>query len=494
MDAIAFEHHLTSPQGHGRVPDGAVTVTVDGGACCDRVALSISVGGDRVTDAGFEAHGCGAATAAGSAAVTLVRGCSVFEAARIGAAEIAGELGGLSPGKLHAAEVAADALARSLGAAVRAAGCVPPASPNGAHTSRTLVAMSGGVDSAVAALLCARDGETAGVTNTVAVTLELWSDHENDAERSCCSSTAVAQARALAHDMGLPHFTIDLRDEFRAGVVEPFIAGYAAGETPNPCVGCNGHVRLDAMLELADRLGCRQLATGHYAQIAEADHHDGPLLRAAADDAKDQTYMLTALSPVSLARMRFPLGGLTKPEVREIAADAGLPVASKAESQDLCFLAGTNRGRFLARHGGVGTAAGDLVDADGNVVGRHDGQHLFTVGQRRGIGVAAGEPLYVLDKDAVRNEVTVGPRSALRTTRVAVRNARLSRVGARVDRVKLRYRSRPIECRLPGDPEPGRHAALEIELAQAVDGAAPGQLACLMDGDVVIGWATIARG
>ena len=119
MDAIAFEHHLTSPQGHGRVPDGAVTVTVDGGACCDQVALSISVGGDRVTDAGFEAHGCGAATAAGSAAVTLVRGCSVFEAARIGAAEIAGELGGLSPGKLHAAEVAADALARSLGAAVR---------------------------------------------------------------------------------------------------------------------------------------------------------------------------------------------------------------------------------------------------------------------------------------------------------------------------------------------------------------------------------------
>jgi tRNA-specific 2-thiouridylase len=345
----------------------------------------------------------------------------------------------------------------------------------------------------VAALLCARDGKTVGVTNTVAVTLELWSDHENDAERSCCSSTAVAQARALAHDMGLPHFTIDLRDEFRAGVVEPFIAGYAAGETPNPCVGCNGHVRLDAMLELADRLGCHQLATGHYAQIAEPDHDDGPLLRAAADDAKDQTYMLTALSPASLARMRFPLGGLTKPEVRELAADAGLPVASKADSQDLCFLAGTNRGRFLARHGGVGRAAGDLVDGDGNVVGRHDGQHLFTVGQRRGIGVAAGEPLYVLDKDAVRNEVTVGPRSELRTTRVAVRNARLSRAGARVDRVKLRYHSRPIECRLAGDPPPGAHQKLELELAHPVEGAAPGQLACLLDGDVVVGWATIAR-
>ncbi|HUA05834.1 MAG TPA: tRNA 2-thiouridine(34) synthase MnmA [Solirubrobacteraceae bacterium] len=486
MDAIAFEHHLTSPQGHRRVPDGAVTVTVDGGACCDQVALSLRVDGDRVTDAGFEAHGCGAATAAGSAAVTLVRGRSVFEAARIGATQIAAELGGLSPGKLHAAEVAADSLARTLGAAVRDCARVPSPAADPA-AARTLVAMSGGVDSAVAALLSARGGDT------VAVTLELWSDHENDAERSCCSSSAVAQARSLAHSMGLAHFTIDLRDEFRAGVVEPFIAGYAAGETPNPCVGCNGHVRLDAMLEFADRLGCDQLATGHYARVDETDHADGPLLRTAADPAKDQTYMLTALSPASLARMRFPLGELCKTEVREIAAAAGLPVAGKADSQDLCFLAGTNRARFLERHGGIGTATGDLVDGEGNVVGGHDGQHLFTVGQRRGIGVAAGEPLYVLDKDAGHNRVIVGPRHALRTSRVAVRNARLRRAGARVDRVKLRYRSRPIECRLAGDPEPGRHPQLELELAQPVDGAAPGQLACLMDGDVVVGWGTIAR-
>jgi len=419
--------------------------------------------------------------------VTLVRGRSVFEAAQIGAAEIAAELGGLSPGKLHAAEVAADALARTLGVAVRDRACVPKP-PAGAGPARTLVAMSGGVDSAVAALRCARDG-----AETVAVTLELWSDHENDAERSCCSSSAVAQARSLAHSMGLAHFTIDLRDEFRAGVVEPFIAGYAAGETPNPCVGCNGHVRLDAMLALADRLGCHVLATGHYAQIAEVDHHDGPLLRVAADSAKDQTYMLAALAPASLARMRFPLGELCKTEVREIAAAAGLPVASKADSQDLCFLAGTNRSRFLARHGGIANATGRLVDREGNVVGCHDGQHLFTVGQRRGIGVAAGEPLYVLDKDAEHNRVIVGPRSALLTTRVAVRNARLSRAGARVDRVKLRYRSRPIECRLAGEPGTGRHAELELELAHPVDGAAPGQLACLMDGDVVVGWGTIAR-
>jgi tRNA-specific 2-thiouridylase len=480
MDAIAFEHHLTSPQGYRRRPPGAFTAAAGTSACSDEIEVSISVEGDRVADVGFDARGCGAANAAGSAAVTLSRGASIFDAAKIGPSQIATELGGLSPGKLHAAELASDALARALGSAVRAAA---HAAPSGG----TLVAMSGGVDSAVAALLCAREGDTA------AVTLELWADPENDAERSCCSASAVAQARSLAHAMGLPHFTIDLRDEFRAGVVEPFIAGFAAGETPNPCVGCNGHVRLDAMLQVAERLGCDRLATGHYARIAESDG-DWPVLRAAADPAKDQTYMLAALSPESLARMRFPLGGLTKPEVREIAAQAGLPVAGKADSMDLCFMAGTNRARFLARHGKLSIADGPIVDADGNVIGEHHGQHRFTVGQRRGLGVgAAGEPLYVLDKDAAANRVIVGPRSALQTTRVKLRNARLQRSAARVDRVKLRYRSRPLPCRVAGDPEPGRHANLTLELSEPVDGAAPGQLACLMDGELVVGWGTIAR-
>ena len=329
----------------------------------------------------------------------------------------------------------------------------------------------------------------------MAVTLELWADAENDAERSCCSSTAVAQARALAHSLGLAHFTLDLRDEFRAGVVDPFIAGYAAGETPNPCVGCNGHVRLDAMLELADRLGCATLATGHYARTAE--HHDpsGPLLRVAADPAKDQTYMLAGLSPASLARMRFPLGELTKPRVRALAAEAGLPVASKVDSQDLCFLAGTTRGRFLARHGGIGPRRGELVDTSGQVVGEHDGQHLFTVGQRRGLGVAGGEPLYVLDKQAATNRILVGRRSELCTSQVRVRGLRLRRDAGRVDRVKLRYRSKPLRARLDDTASlsAGHHADATIVLDEPVDGAAPGQMACLMDGELVVGWATIAR-
>jgi tRNA-specific 2-thiouridylase len=482
VDALAFEHHLVSPQGLGRLPEDGFAVTAGGAACCDQIRLSVSVRGERVDAAGFVAHGCGAATAAGSAAVTLVRGRPLLEAARVGAAEIAAELGGLSPAKQHTAELAADALARALGAATRATAELPTAAGG-----RTLVAMSGGVDSAVAALRSADAGET------VAVTLELWADPENDAERSCCSASAVAQARALALSIGLPHFTVDLRDEFRAGVVEPFIAGYAVGETPNPCVGCNGHVRLDAMLALADRLGCDWLATGHYARTAEHDDDRGPLLRVAADPAKDQTYMLAALSPSSLARMRFPIGGMTKPEVRAIAAEAGLPVASKADSQDLCFLAGTDRARFLGRHGALGDRPGAIVDRTGKVLGRHRGQHRFTVGQRRGLGVTGDEPLYVLDKDASTNRVTVGPSEALRTRRVALRGARLHRPGARVNRVKLRYRSKPLTARLPGEPAAGSHRSLELELSGFADAAAPGQLACLMEDERVIGWGTITR-
>ncbi len=481
MDRLAFEHHLNSPQGRGAVPAGAHTVTAGGGSCCDRISFSVVVADGIVTGAWFTAEGCGAATAAGSAAVTLVRGQPLLDAARVGPAQVAEELGGLSPGKRHAAELAADALARALGRAVRAEGRLPVPPGN-----RSLVAMSGGVDSAVAAHECAAGGET------LAVTLELWSDPENDGERSCCSASAVAQARELAHAMGLPHFTVDLREEFRQGVVDPFIAGFGAGETPNPCVGCNGHVRLDALLELADRLGCDELVTGHYARTAEGGHHAGPLLRAAADPAKDQTYMLSALAPASLARMRFPLGDLTKTEVRERARRAGLPVADKADSQDLCFLAGTDRGRFLTRHGGISERPGEIVDRDGVQLGVHDGQHRFTVGQRRGLGVQAESPLYVLDKDADSNRVVVGGHQALRASKIRLRNVTLHRDGARVNRVKLRYRSTALPAAAAREAA-GRHRRLELSLREPAYGVAPGQLGCLMDGELVVGWGTITR-
>jgi tRNA-specific 2-thiouridylase len=475
VDRERFEEHLTAPTGRGRSFPGASDGAAGGAACGDLIRVSVRVDGDRVAAAGFDASGCGALTAAGSAAVALVDGAPLLDAARVGSREIAAELGGLSPGKLHAADLAADALHRALGAAARAGAALPPSA------ERTLVAMSGGVDSAVAALLVDRTGREA-----VAVTLELWADPENDGEASCCSAHAVRLARSVAHRMGLPHLTLDLREEFRAGVVDPFLADHAAGLTPNPCVRCNGHVRLDAMLEFADALGAPELATGHYARHAA----DG-LLRAAADPAKDQAYMLAAVGTATLARLRFPLGDLTKPEVRAIARAAELPVADQRESQDLCFLAGTGKAAFLARHGGLGDRPGELVDRAGDVLGDHRGAHHFTIGQRRGIGVGAGQPLYVLETDADTNRVVVGPRAELATRTVALRGARLHRDGAEVDGVKLRYRSKPVPCRVAGAAAPGAHPRLSLELGEPVDGAAPGQTACLLRGDVVVGWATI---
>jgi tRNA-uridine 2-sulfurtransferase len=459
-----FEDHLVHPRGRAR----EVAVGHDGAAgghvCGDLIRVSLAVGGDRITAAGFEASGCGATIAAGSAVVELVEGAPVLDAARIGSVQIAAELGGLSVGKLHAADLASDAMHRALGAAVRADAAAER------NAERTLVAMSGGVDSAVAALLATRSGD-----EVATVTLELWADPENDGASSCCSAAAVRGARAIAHGLGLPHFTLDLREEFRGGVVEPWLAEHADGLTPNPCVRCNGHVRLDAMLDFADRIGAATLTTGHYARTTG----DG-VLRLAADTGKDQTYMLAALSRRSLQRLRFPLGEHTKTAVRAIATEAGLDVAGKPDSQDLCFLAGTGRAAFLARHGGMRERPGDIVDRSGRVLGRHNGHHGFTVGQRKGLRIQSAEPLYVLATDARTNVVTVGRRAELGTQVVHVRGLRLH---GEPDAVRLRYRSPALRCRVEGD---------EIHLDEPFDGAAPGQTAVFLSGDAIVGCATIA--
>jgi tRNA-uridine 2-sulfurtransferase len=264
------------------------------------------------------------------------------------------------------------------------------------------------------------------------------------------------------------------------------VEGYAAGRTPNPCVRCNGHVRFDAMLELAEALGAARLATGHYARVAR--DRQGPLIRAAADERKDQSYMLAKLDPALLDRLSFPLGGLTKDAVRSLARDAGLPVADKRESQDLCFVAGLGGRAFLQRHGGPRLRRpGEIVDRDGRVLGRHDGQHGYTVGQRRGLGLATPEPLYVLRKDPEENTVTVGPREALATTTVRLEEPRLHRAAEQVGQVRLRYHAKPLPCRVTETGDDG----LVLELAEPAHAVAPGQLACFMRDDCVVGEATI---
>jgi tRNA-uridine 2-sulfurtransferase len=480
VDATVLQTHLERPVARGHVPAGACTGAAGGAACGDLIRISLSVDRDSrigtIADAGFDARGCGAVVAAGSAVVALVRGMPLLQAARIGAERIAAELGGLSAGKRHAAELAADALHRALGLAARRQARLAD-SPQ-----RTLVAMSGGVDSAVAALLLARDGADA-----IGVTLELWSDPENDGEASCCSAQAVRGARELAHALGMAHLSIDLRAEFRAGVVDGWLSDHRAGLTPNPCVRCNGEVRLDAMLELGSRLGAETLATGHYARVV-----DGPLLQIAVDRAKDQSYVLSALAPASLARLRFPLGALAKEQVRALASEAGLAVARKPDSQDLCFLAGTRHADFLARHGGLGPRNGPTLEQASPLPGEHRGAHSYTVGQRHGLGIGAPQPLYVLATDTLANTVTVGPREALLASQLELRDLTLHRDGASVDGVRVRSHGRRLPCRLAGRPRPGGHAHAQLAFDDPAERTAPGQIACLYAGDVVVGHATIA--
>jgi tRNA-specific 2-thiouridylase len=394
-------------------------------------AVRLRVDGDRIVDA--DADGL----------AQDLRGLTLLEAAAVG-----GET------------LPVDALANALAPAVKAV----------ADPARVAVAMSGGVDSAVTLL---RSGPSA-----VGVTLRLWLDPDGpDSERACCSPSAVIAARALCHSRGLPHVTLDLREEFRRAVVGPFVRGYARGETPNPCIRCNGGFRFAELLAFARRIGAARLATGHYARIVERDGRT--LLARAVDPAKDQSYMLARLDPRRLARVSFPLGTQTKSETRAEAAAAGLAAAGRAESQEACFLAGGDYRAFLERHG-LASAPGALVDEAGAELGAHDGYWRFTPGQRRGLGVAAAEPLYALETNARTNTVVVGPRQALARRAVSVRG-RLFVTAGRVE-AKLRYRSPAVPAAVEETA-----SGFRLRLDEPAYGIARGQAAVLYDGDVVVG-------
>ena len=360
--------------------------------------------------------------------------------------------------------LAVDALANAIGPIFRAR----------ASHARVAVAMSGGVDSAVALL---RSGD-----DVVGVTLRLWLDPEGpDAERACCSPDAVLAARATCHALGVPHVTLDLREDFRRAIVEPFVRGYARGETPNPCIRCNGSFRFAQLVAFARRAGAAKLATGHYARIRE--HRGRLLLARAADTTKDQSYMLARLHPRMLERISFPLGDQTKDETRAEAARAGLSVAARAESQEACFLAGDDYRAFLARRG-LARAEGAIVDEEGRVLGSHDGYWRFTPGQRRGLGVARGEPTYALRVEARSNTVVVGGREALARTHVSARG----QLYVPVERAeaKLRYRSPAIPAQVEAMP-----SGFKLQLDEPAFAVAPGQAAVLYEDDVVVGAGVI---
>lgn len=457
--------HLTMPTGVG-LPDTPDAVGESGSSGCgDLVRIGLRIEDQRIVEAGFLAFGCPAATAAASAACARLRDASPLEALAVSAETLDRDLGGLGVDRRHGPEVVIDALGRALEAwySERLGDEGPPVEAN-----RVAVAMSGGVDSAVAAMELIEEGR-----EVVGVTMRLWHDPgAAAADRSCCSPETVQQARACAHLLGIPHLTLDVAERFRRGVVEEFIAGYEAGATPNPCITCNGTVRFSVLDQAGVLLGAGRLASGHYARIEQGSEGE-PLIAAAHDANKDQSYMLAELGADLRGRLDLPLGGLIKDEVRRRARAAELPAADAVESQEVCFVGVGGYGPFLERNSELSPREGLIVDHEGNVLGTHEGYWNFTVGQRRGLGLAAPNPLYVTATDATTNTVTVGPREQLATHRLRLEPAIVHDDTSGPLEIRVRYRGRPLlgEILSEGDGE------MEVLLDEAADGVAPGQTA-----------------
>jgi tRNA-specific 2-thiouridylase len=345
---------------------------------------------------------------------------------------------------------------------------------------RVLLGMSGGIDSSVAAMLLKEQG-----FNIVGVTFRTFDSIRESClakEKGCCSVDSIMEAKHLAEQLDIPHHILDFRDTFRDMVIANFVDEYRAGRTPNPCVLCNSHIKWGKMLQAAEQFDCDFIATGHYARIAEQQGHY--FLRRAADTRKDQTYFLWTLTEDNLLRTIFPLGDYTKQQVREIAAQHGfVKLSQKTESQEICFVPNNDYRTFLAAEG-VKTEPGAYIDADGKVIGQHGGYTNYTIGQRKGLGVALGTPAFVTHINPELNQVTLGAHDDLYTHTVRFRNGFFRGNPEQPVMAQIRYRSLPAEARLIPSDEPNLNVLQFIEPVWAVT---PGQSAVCYQNDLLIG-------
>jgi tRNA-specific 2-thiouridylase len=463
--------------------------------CGSLVRIELRIHDGIIAEARYQAHGCPATLASASQVCASVEGGSLLAAASVAPREICRDLG-LVEEKEYTAGIALDALHEALTAALSSSGCdlrvagEPPqgaeltsggaGAPAGAAAVRpgVLVGMSGGVDSAVAALLLKEQGY-----RVVGITLTFWNDPGVADERSCCSPENVRRARRVAHGLGIPHVSLDARAAFYDDVVQYFVSEYSAGRTPNPCAKCNSRVRLGLLVDAAHRLGLDRVATGHYARLIG----DPPRLARGVDVTKDQSYVLAEVAPEILEHLMFPLGEMRKPDVRALGAQAGLEGHSAPESQEICFVPDDDHRRFLRDR--LGALPGDIVDVSGRVLGRHEGTYNYTIGQRKGLGIAAAEPLYVVALDAFERRVVVGPAVAGRVG--AVRAAGLvwhRELGSGPFTIQVRSAGSalPVSSLVVGED------AFIVSLTEPVLGVAAGQTAVLYNADRVVVAGTIA--